>query len=317
MQNESQLKHNHHFLPKLYQKGFIEAEKSPFIWVYERGKSYNPGHKRHHNPYRRTIKLVGAEKDHYAFMKRDGTIDFDTYENELEKLEKPADPIFEKLRQREMITDQEKKTFASYVYLMYKRVPKRKEMFEKNWPDVFQSVSSEVVQLLDFEEARTDNADVTRLARISKLRSELEYELEYYKENVPINTEIPLISLVMESPLEVPKILSSMTWQFLIAPERYGFITSDDPVFAPDITKPYVEISFPISKDIALVMSRYNLKQGFFITTPAVVTEINRRTASKAQHQVYYSNAEKWIVDLLDENREGYYLIYPYSGRLD
>ena len=82
---------------------------------------------------------------------------------------------------------------------MYRRVPRRKERFKKSWPKAFQSVSSRMTELLDYEEA-----DPTRLARISELRSEWEGELEYYEQHMPIDTEISLKSLVMESPLEIP-----------------------------------------------------------------------------------------------------------------
>jgi hypothetical protein len=316
MGKKSQYKRNHHFAPKLYLKGFIEAE-SPFVWVYVKGKPYNPGHKSHHNPRRRPISRVGVERDHYAFRKSDGTVDFDTYEDELEKQEKPSNSVLEKLRRREMITEQEKMVFASYVYLMYKRVPKRKERFTKNWPRVFQSVSSGMTQWLRFEEAITDEADSARLARISELRSELGREMEYYRGHTPIDTEIPLKSLVTKSPLGIPGILSVMTWQFFIAPKGHGFLTSDNPVFYPGLDKPYAEVSFPISKDIALVISRYEIEQGFFVTTPEVVNEINRRTVSGAQYEVYHSSAEKWVLNLMTESREGYYLIYPYPGSLD
>lgn len=312
MKPRAEHKRKHHFVPKLYLKGFIEAEQSPFVWVYERGMPYNPGHKRHHNPCRRAITLVGAEEDHYAFKEKDGTINFDAYESELEKLEKPSNPIFAKLRRHNMLTSQEKEDFASYVLLMYKRVPRRKERFRSSWPHVSGSVLSEIAQWLDLEEARTDKSDEARFARISELRRELEEARRHYEENIPVNTGIPLQSLVMESPLGIPTMLSSMTWQFLIAPEGYGFLASDDPVFPAGLDKPYSEISFPISEDIALVMSWYDLDQGFFETTPEVVNEINLRTANRALRQVYYSKAEKWGVDTMEENREGYYLIYPF-----
>jgi hypothetical protein len=313
MKRRAEHKRKHHFIPKLYLKGFIEAKESPFVWVYERGRAYNPGHKRLHNPCRRPISKVGAEEDSYAFKKEDGTIDFDTYENELEKLEKPSNPIFAKLRRCEMLTAQEKENFASYVYLMYKRVPRRKERFRNSWPHVSSSMLSGIAQRLDSEEIGTDKADKARLARISELRSELEKARRHYEESIPVDTEIPLKSLVMKSPLGIPAVLSSMTWQFFIAPEGYGFLASDDPVFPAAMKEPYSEISFPISGKVALVMSWYDLDQGFLEATPKVVTEINLRTANRALHQVYYSRAEEWVVDAMEKSREGYYLLYPFQ----
>ena len=254
-----------------------------------------------------------SSSEHLQEEKKDGAVNFDAYENELEKLEKPSDPIFEKLRQYNILTVQEKEIFASYVHLMYKRVPRRKERFRSSWPRVSSFVLSEVAQWLDFEEARTDKVDEARLARISELRRELEEVRTHYEENTPVNTEIPLKSLVMKSPLGIPTMLSSMTWQFLIAPKGYSFLASDDPVFPTGLDKPYSEISFPISKDVVLVISWYDLDQGFFETTPEVVTEINLRTINRALRQIYHSKAEKWVVDAMEENREGYYLIYPFG----
>jgi hypothetical protein len=194
---------------------------------------------------------------------------------------------------------------------MYKRVPRRKERLKENWPSVFEAVSSVMTEWLDFEEANTDETDTTRLARLSALRTELKKELEYYRGYVPLSSEIPLKSMVMESRLGIPRILSAMTWRFCTAPQGYGFLTSDDPVFYSDIYKSYAEVSFPISKSIALILSWYDIEQGFFTASPEIVKEINQRTANKAQHQVYYSSAEKWVLNLLEEDREGYYLIYP------
>jgi hypothetical protein len=63
MSHLSNPKRNHHFLPKLYLKGFAEGKKKPFVWVYEKDGDYNPGHKSHNNPQRRPINYAGAQKD--------------------------------------------------------------------------------------------------------------------------------------------------------------------------------------------------------------------------------------------------------------
>ncbi len=316
MQKKPEHKREHHYVPKLYLRGFVEAEAGPFVWVYSRGKAYYPGPKARHNPRKRPISRVAVEKDHYAFKKRDGTIDFDTYEDELEKLEKPSNPVFEKLRRHNMITGPEKRIFASYINLMYKRIPKRKERLAASWPRILQSISSSVTAWLDSQETKRERTDACSGGRISDLRSKLDRELEYYRAQKPFDNQAHLKGLVTESQLGLPDILCSMTWQFFLATKGHGFLASDNPVFSPGIRNPYAEVSFPISKDIALVMSWYEIEEGFLHATPELVNEVNRRTASGAQREVYYSRAEKWVHDMLGNNRKGYYLIYSYPGTL-
>ncbi len=93
---DSTPKRKHHKVPRYYLKGFVEKEGEPFVWVYRKGLHYRPGRVRFkYNPYRDSINFVGSEIDYYASTSSDGVVDYDTYENILEKLEKPADPVIE------------------------------------------------------------------------------------------------------------------------------------------------------------------------------------------------------------------------------
>jgi hypothetical protein len=246
---------------------------------------------------------------------RDGSSDFDTYENKLEKLEKPSDAIFHKLRDHKMITQQEKEIFASYIFHMLKRVPKRIERLKEAWPDIYTSVSSEILAWLDTEEIKLSDDDAAHSAKVSAIRGEVEDVLDFYRENY-LDSELTLMTMVAESHLGIPQIMANMTWQFFVAPQGYGYITGDDPVFNPGLDKSYSEISFPISTNVALIMSWYNIEQGFFETSPEVVMEVNRRTANNAQHELYYYGSEGWIVELFKVKSDGYYFIYPYSASM-
>jgi hypothetical protein len=116
-------KRNHHVLPKLYLKGFVTAPGSPFVWVYKLGEEYSPGTgKITNNPYKDSIAKITI-RDFYAYPIGDGTQEFEDYENFLEKLEKPANRIFKKLRSREAITPDEKQIFCVYLAQILKRVP--------------------------------------------------------------------------------------------------------------------------------------------------------------------------------------------------
>lgn len=99
-------KHKHHTLPRLYLKGFAEAEDRPFVWVYSKGKPFQPGgNKEKHDPVRTSIRSASVVHDAYGFLRRDGTFDSNTYENELEKLEKPSDGILSRIRAGNLIND--------------------------------------------------------------------------------------------------------------------------------------------------------------------------------------------------------------------
>lgn len=108
-------KREHHILPKLYLKGFVIKEGEPFIWVYKHGEPYNPGQGRiTNNPYRASIGKLSV-RDYYAYPEEEGKKDFETYENILESLEKPANLVFEKIRKYKAITFGEKHAFSLYT----------------------------------------------------------------------------------------------------------------------------------------------------------------------------------------------------------
>src|SRR4030095_8932100 len=89
-----QEKHNHHFVPRLYLKGFVPESAASFIWEYQRGRTYVPGkHSRNkYNTVLVSLSKAGAAEGAYANPLPDGTVDYNTYEDALERLEKPANP---------------------------------------------------------------------------------------------------------------------------------------------------------------------------------------------------------------------------------
>jgi hypothetical protein len=134
-------KYNHHFLPRLYLKGFVCDDDPAHIWEYERGRDYYPGsHKRgKYNPVRFPLSKAGAASGEYAYTRADGTTDFNTYENALEQLEKPANLVFERIRNRQAISDSDRQIFAEYMTLMTRRVPARKDFVTDQFPSVVET----------------------------------------------------------------------------------------------------------------------------------------------------------------------------------
>lgn len=156
------------------------------MWVYRNGLQYKPGRIRYkYNPYRDSINFVGAEMDYYASTNRDGVVDCETYENILENLEKPADPVIKKIRDRQMITMDQKIILASYIVLMRRRVERRRQKTAGMWPSFLEEFesSSDLIQAVAVLERDTPLDDLRTLDWLKKVRAEIDRVIAQYKAN--------------------------------------------------------------------------------------------------------------------------------------
>jgi hypothetical protein len=263
------LKKRHHFLPKLYLKGFADKAHDPHVWMYERGIQYCPSRSGDgRNPQRLPVSRAGMIENLYAYEK-DGTIEYDKIENELEKLEKPHDNIIRKIRAKDSITQEEKETFARYIDLMMKRVPSglqwSSELATKSLDLLKPELEKQLVGDWD-ERRRSDGASAEEIrSELDVLLAGLSTAFQDYEKLIPY--EVLLLGLLRPvSP--VGEFISQMTWQFLVAPASAGFVTSDNPVVMDKImgiASPQAEVIFPVSTEVALVASNHkNLRQGRF-----------------------------------------------------
>lgn len=287
-------KRNHHILPRLYLKGFVEKKDEPFIWEYRKGMGFNPGAQTKSNPRHKHIGVPCAVKDYYAYPHEGGGVDYDSYEDILETLEKPANPIFEKIRSQKPITAAEKETFASYMGQMLRRVPSYRADLKKRLPEVAKAMepSQEFFQTLNWP----DNEETRK--RYKEIA-----EREANKEGAEVRTHLKCVANTEQSLL--PAHFMQMKWRFFTAPRENGFLTGDNPIFyfkKLGLRNPASEVSFPISTEVALVASwAENHKEGFFKAPSQVVKELNRRTASFASELVYFWRSESWVMSLLDK----------------
>lgn len=229
--------------------------------------------------------------------------DPDTYENKLEKLEKPSDPIFHKIRNGVMLDEAEKKTFASYVLLMRKRVPEREELARKNWEQTLAtSPTFNTVHSPEF------------LGRLSdQKRRDVEELIASYESGPP--KEILLKTMVLEWG-EALRYLRSMRWRFLVARGPSKFFTGDNPVFYTGLglVKLPAELTFPISTDITLHASWQEGPEGFFEIPEKYVRQLNHRTAGQSD-TLFHHRAERWVAHIINKENHPSYLL-DVSGTL-
>lgn len=302
-------KRNHHVTPKLYLKGFVTKAGDPHIWVYERGKPYNPGNdKIKNNPYSDLIKNAGVERDFYADPKEDGTQDFETFENKLESLEKPADSIFQKLRARQLICDDEKLAFATYIILMYRRVASAREKIKERLAKETYEPTVELFQKANLPDTPETRAELKKIAE--RLAQKPGYDIQTHNRITAATPDSFLI-----------EVLQKMTWNFYVSTANHAYLTNDNPVFISDkfgLGKNISELSFPISTDVALVASwNKTTKGGFSEAAPQYLKELNRRTISKASKYVYFAKKEEWVVTILNENKYEYRPMYSVKSVCD
>lgn len=283
---KSSVKRYHHFVPKLYLKGFVEDGSTSFIWVYQRGKDFKPGSKKgKNNPWRSSIKKEGRSEGYYACTRNGGAVDFNTFENILEKQEKTANQVIRKIRNREPLGEKEKALFSSYITLMIKRVPKREPLFDRVYFQKLDEGPLDTLQRLFQEHGQFGKAlELVRLREAWRQKPD---------------KEIKLRALVADSK-RVPKMVSQMKWVFCVAPPDEPFITSDSPVAYPEthgLGKSDSFLVFPISSMIALVATWEGTDDRVYLDAPAqVVAWINRITMANAHEHLYCCEADSQIV---------------------
>ena len=320
MEQPQNPKVKHHFLPRLYLKGFADSKIGSYVWQYERGAQFCPaksGNSR--NPQRIPISKAAMIQNLYSYRDRHGVPQYDEIENELEKLEKPHDEIIRKVRSQSIISQDEKKTFSCYIDTMMRRVPSGITRSAQIAPQALQELKSRFKD--EFSHDFTSHRERQGVTQ-EKIQQELvlllaraESIFHNYEQEIPY--EMLLFGL-LRSVSPVSEHFSQMTWQFFVAPPFKGFITSDNPVVMSEsmgLASPNAEVVFPISTEVALVASNHShIKDRYVVASPYIVKEINQRVADKAAYFLYADRKLELYVNMLKTPRKAYRPIYSSSN---
>ena len=272
-------KRNHHVLPRLFLKGF--SAEGLWIWRFDRfSQIYAPGkNEGKHNPVKMSLRSAGMIRDFYAYERRDGTVEFEEFEKELEKMEKKADAIWPLLCNGLVPSGENKIAFAEYIAHMLRRVPAHFEAVQAIW-----------------EQKRPEYLSKNNIARLvagaramgnvePNLEQQVEDILAKWGSTIPRKAQLGTMGI---GPL-VPRALSLMGWRLLEAPIGCHFVTSDAPVFfdkARGLKFPAGELLFPISSRFALLASWLG-GTGHVYVTAVFVREVNRAIITNAKRWVF------------------------------
>ncbi len=288
-------------------RGFADGASEGLVWVYDKNSDKVFGN---------IPKNIGFEKHYHTFCRPDGTKDTNTIEDYFCHVwEGPTAKIFESIKAGSLPTDDDRAFFARFLGLSLTRSPTHREHVNKIIAHVKKAVGQcnaadprNFAQSLrnyerDLGEKLTDDPEGLR-----KIIIEGEYE-------VHANPNLYL-KMFVDHGLSFGKIIEKMTWIFVRASDRFKFLTSDNPFFFRDPTPdPYsiyggggllnknVEVSFPVSNDIALVaVWGKNVMAGYIQANHELAKTINRRSVFAAHRFVYGSEKSESIARLVQKH---------------
>jgi hypothetical protein len=277
-----------HYVPQKYLRGFAEARNTDAIWMYDKKlrKFTNPG-----------IKSVAQGSGFYSE-------DVEQQLNEL--VEKPANRVLNKLRNKEKISDTDRIHLGVYIATMLKRVPKRRTRALSTFPGVLEKTITEVRTQIQEWGRTTRNSELFHRRLLEVDAAEKSFQSEMPKS---VNEQIrqPWASDQMIG------LVCAMPWRIAHSPGSDCFLTSDNPAYFFDaygIGTPKSELTFPISTDLALFASWQGAQNStiYLRARPALVREANKRLIIGAERFVFSHRKEDWIQKLSDNPK-------PYLNR--
>jgi hypothetical protein len=135
---------------------------------------------------------------------------------------------------------------------------------------------------------------------------------DYERNGMP--REMELRTIVEADMPDVRAAILRMTWQFFVTSDDDNFVTAD-PVHTlrggVGFTKPYSELTFPISSRFVLIGSYRNVRAGYVSAESELVKEVNRRLIATAKTFAYCSRNRRWIITIMKKNFHRFNFFYP------
>lgn len=271
----------HHFVPQAHLRRFECPERPGFVWMYDRVQrifSQLP------------IKIAAQSREYYAPEVESGLA---------ETIEGPANVAVEKLRQQEPLNNSERTSISLYLLTMATRGPRRRrKALEEIAPKALDSTIKELETEIKawIEESGGDPRAHAHLKELEQCR-------EKFSKTPPQN----IVDMV-RTPFWSERTLlcvHNMIWRIVPAQSPTFFLTCDTPTHLSEwagVGTPESELTFPISKEIALIGSHTGPAASIEYLPPQadLVAEVNRRIVNCTERFVFSHAKEGWIAELAD-----------------
>lgn len=247
-----------HYLPRHYLKNFCNPDNQK-LYVYNKFEN---------NFFYSAVNNICVERDFYSD---------DTEKYLSEDIEGRAIEALNRLRSHAVISADEKQVLSEYFVVLYKRVPRAKEFFDKVAPRVKEKIKKQY------------NFPDDIINRIDSKDNGL------WNQTIAPETT-PLFSCAV----------NRMNWTTLYYTGQQKLLTCDSPVFFFEfegIGHEQGEISIPLSSTSALWLTWDHNVPDKYEMPLSWVKELNRRTANNAISFIIYHKKEEWLRPFLKKPR--------------
>lgn len=293
----------HHYIPQFYLDRFADPIKSKaagksILWVYEQKRQIRKS----------TPKNEAHQRDFYAYEEA-GEKKQDI-EKALGQIESHIAPILRKTDAPDyFFAEAEKLAMASFVALMFTRVPSHREytdnlfgQFLKTW---LQEKSKDPEKFKTDYEAFLTERGPTEIPADDMRNIILEGKWEVEQTSSAFN-----LGTMTQMSMDLTPVIFSLGWEIWHTDSDQLFLTSDNPVitslpgnasmsFGMGFGIPGVEVIFPLSARACLVMKGGAAEGSAIVTNPAV-RDINKRVMVCARRYLYAPEFSSGVAKLFD-----------------
>lgn len=265
---------SHHYLPQVYLRRFTPRDNRKLLWKFDKSTGAS---------IESSPKNCGCEDYYHAFKRNDGTLDTDSIELDLGRIETKIDSVYEAIRMQRPFSAAEWRAFHVFAGSMSVRVPAFIDRFHKFASDVLE---------YGFEITKTTPEFIKRSQELGVPPE----SLANIKATADRDFSLLMCLEAMHTPIEL---FSKMQWQFVQSSGANYFITGDNPVFhcvpdrdpgtifPPGLADKDIEITFPMSRTTCAVGAWRPSKVLYRNVGEETIQLINARTAAAALRYLY------------------------------
>ncbi len=294
------VKKRHHFLSKFYLKGFSNP-RTRLLSVYEKGK---------HEYFSTNPINVAVKKDYYSFLNDKGEKDSESIEGIFEIIEKPTAKIIKKIISEESLDEENRLIFSYFLSICLTRVPNFRENFENVYNHLIQKTTSIIAGNRESFDESIKNFEEKTGQKMTVPNEELRQFVLGNEYEIKVNPQVSVETFKLAK--ELAPVFFDMKWLFLRATDEYDFLTSDNPIFYFDpmhqadsfygvgLANKNIEVSFPVSKEIAF-LGTWTGQSGIMSGTNKIVKAINKRTILAARRFVFASKEDTVLKNFVNK----------------